>query len=202
MSNLLLGIFTNKVGYYFLLYSVGIIAIVLSVIAFQFKHKVTIIFCSFLGQTCWVIYFLLQSDLTSAISCALSAVMLALFSRQNKWKWATHPAIIASFIVLITGFSLLTFKGWTDIFPLLAGIFVVIANSRKNEKQLRQFSFLWSLSWLMNSILKVYTVAFVNDLFCTISTVVALVRCREKRESGMPEQSEQYEKSAENESSE
>ena len=78
-------------------------------------------------------------------------------------------------------FSLLTFKVWSDIFPLLAGIFVVIANSRKNEKQLRQFSLLWSVSWLLNSILKMYPVAFINDLFCTVSTVVALARCREKK---------------------
>ena len=47
-------------------------------IAFQFKRRVTIILSNFLGQTCWVIYFLLQGDLTSAIACALSAVMLAL----------------------------------------------------------------------------------------------------------------------------
>ena len=140
-----------------------------------------IILGNFFGQTCWVIYFLLQGDVTSAIACALSAVMLAVFARQSKWKWATHPAIIALFIVLISGFSLLTFKVWSDIFPLLAGIFVVIANSRKNEKQLRQFSLLWSVSWLLNSILKMYPVAFINDLFCTVSTVVALARCREKK---------------------
>lgn len=164
-----------------LIYAVGIIAILFSVIAFQFKHKVTIIFCSFCGQTCWVIYFLLQSDFTSAISCGLSAIMLAIFSRQDKWKWATSPAMVWLFIILITGFSILTFKVWIDIFPLLAGIFVVIANSRKTEKRLRQFSMLWCLSWLINSTLKMYLVAFISDFFTLISTIVSLIRCREKK---------------------
>ena len=88
MVNCLLSGFleTNSVGYEILVYAVGIIAIIFSVIAFQFKYKITIILCSFLGQSCWVIYFLLQSDFTSAISCALSAVMLAVFSRQNKYN--------------------------------------------------------------------------------------------------------------------
>ena len=170
------------------IYAVGIIAILFSVIAFQFKHKVTIIFCSFCGQTCWVIYFLLQSDFTSAISCGLSAIMLAVFSRQDKWKWATSPAMVALFIALITGFSILTFKVWIDMFPLLAGIFVVIANSRKTEKRLRQFSLLWCLSWLLNSILKMYPVAFISDFFTAISTIVSLIRCREKKEKQKGEQ--------------
>lgn len=183
MLNFLLGGFIDTLGVWYpiLVYGVGIIAIIFSVIAVQFKHKVTIILCSFLGQICWVVYFLLQIDFMSAISCGLSAIILAVFSKQDKWKWATSPACILFFILLVLGFSLFTFKEWTDVFPLLAGVLVVIANSRKTEKRLRQFSLFWSLSWLMNSIFKFYPVAFVNDLFCTISIVVALVRCREKK---------------------
>ena len=45
---------------------------------------------------------------------------------------------------------------------------------------LRRFSLVWCLSWLLNSAFKMYPVAFVNDLLCTISTVVALVRYRDK----------------------
>ena len=170
-----LGIF-----YYILVYGIGILAMTFSVLAFQFKTKVTIILSNFLGQSCWVAYFLLQADFTSAIACALSAIMLGVFSRSGKWKWVMSPVTIAFFIVLISGFSLLSFKGWTDIFPLLAGVFAVIANSRSTEKRLRQFSVLWCLFWLMNSILKMYPVALVNDFFCTASTVIALIRYREK----------------------
>ena len=169
-------------SYYVFVYGIGLIAMVLSIIAFQFKHRVTIILSNFLGQTCWVIYFLLQGDLTSAIACALSAIMLAVFSKKDQWKWSTSPFTIALFIVLISGFSLLSFGVWSDIFPLLAGIFAVIANSRSEEKRLRQFSLFWCLFWLLNSIFKMYPVAFANDLLCTVSTVVALIRYRDKKE--------------------
>ncbi|MBQ8498177.1 MAG: YgjV family protein [Clostridia bacterium] len=173
-------------GYYIFVYGIGVIAMLLSIIAFQFKHRVTIILSNFFGQTCWVLYFLLQGDLTSAIACALSAVMLAVFSKKDKWKWAASPFTIGLFIGLISGFSLLSFEGWSDIFPLLAGVFAVIANSRSDEKRLRQFSFFWCLFWLLNSVFKMYPVAFANDLLCTISTVVALIRYREKREKNVP----------------
>ena len=173
----------NALGlwYYILVYGVGLIAMALSIMAFQFKHRVTIILCSAFGQMCWVAYFLLQGDVTSAIACALSAIMLAVFSKKDKWKWSTSPYSIAAFLVVLSGFSLLSFQGWTDIFPLLAGIFAVIANSRASEKRLRQFSVFWCLFWLLNSAFKMYPVALANDLLCTVSTIVALVRYKERK---------------------
>ena len=172
--------------YYILVYGVGLIAMALSISAFQFKHKVAIILCNFLAQSSWVIYFLLQGDLTSAISCGLSATMLAVFSRQEKWKWVKHPLCIAFFISLFACFSAFSFSVWSDVFPLMAGIFAVIANSRSTEKRLRQFSILWCTSWMINSIFKMYPVAFANDLFCTISTIVALIRYRDKKSESDP----------------
>ncbi len=169
---------TLGISYYIIVYAIGILAMVLSVIAFQFKHRVTIVLSSFFGQSSWVAYFLLQGDLTSAIACGLSAIMLAVFSKSDKWKWATHPVSIIFFIVLLSAFSLLSFKGWMDIFPLLAGVFAVIANSRKTENSLRLYSLLWCLFWLMNSIFKAYPVAFVNDALCTASTIISLIRYR------------------------
>ena len=171
--------------YYVLLYAVGIVALTLSVIAFQFKHRVTIIIFSLLGQSCWVLYFLIQSDFASAVACGLSAVMLAIFSLKDKWKWATSKFCVIFFCVLICGFSLLTFSVWSDVFPLLAGFFAVIANSRSTEKRLRQFALLWCSFWLFNSIIKVYPVALLNDLLCTVSAAVSLYRYRkiEKSES-------------------
>ena len=168
------------IGYYILVYGIGVIAMLLSVIAFQFKKRVTIILSNFLGQSCWVLYFLLQGDLMSAIACALSAGMLALFSQKERWSWTTGPISITLFILLFSGFSLVSFRVWSDIFPLLAGVFAVIANSRATEKRLRQFSLLWCLSWMLNSTFKMYPVAFVNDFLCTTSTIVSLIRYRNK----------------------
>ena len=168
-------------GYYVLVYGIGILAMTLSVIAFQFKRRVTIILCTCFAQISWVLYFLLQSDVTSAVACGLSAIMLAIFSKKEKWKWAAGKVSCAVFIVLISGFSMLSFKVWSDVFSILAGIFAVIANSQSKENRLRKFSLVWCVSWLLNSTFKMYPVAFINDLFCTISTIVALVRYRERK---------------------
>ena len=174
---------TESLGffYYVLVYGIGIVAMAFSTLSFQLKHRVAIILGNFFGQVCWVAYFLLQGDLTSAISCALSAVMLAVFAKKEEWKWSTHPVVVVFFLLLLSGFSLLSFKVWSDIFPLLAGAFAVIANSRATEKRLRQFSVFWCFFWLLNSTFKMYPVAFANDFLCTASTIIALIRYRDKK---------------------
>ena len=166
-------------GYWILVYGVGVLAMLFSTVAFQFKHRVTIILSNFLGQTCWVVYFLLQGDLTSAIACALSAVMLAVFSRKEQWKWATAPATVVFFLVVMTGFSLSSFRSWQDIFPVIAGVFAVLANCQASEKRLRQLAIPWCFFWLCNSIVKFYPIALITDFCGTLSAAIALFRYRE-----------------------
>ena len=164
--------------YYILVYGIGIVAMTLSVSAYQFRRRVAIILCACAGQLCWIAYFFLQGDLTSAIACALSAVMLAIFSRKDKWPWATSPAMVAFFLVVMGGFSLASFRTWQDIFPVLAGVFAVLANSRATEKRLRQLAIPWCFFWLCNSIVKLYPVAMITDFFCTASAAISLWRYR------------------------
>ena len=177
---LALSIASGSLAYTILLYGVGLLAMLLSVIAFQFRHRVTIILFNLFGQLCWVLYFLMQSDHTSAITCGLSAVMLAVFSMKDRLKWTTSTPSVILFAALSCGFSLSTFSTWLDVFPLLAGLFCVLANSRSTEKRLRQLSLFWCAFWLLNSALRFYPVALLNDLFCTASAALSLYRFREK----------------------
>lgn len=173
---------TMGIAYYILVYGIGALAMLLSVISYQFRRRVTILLSNFLGQSCWVAYFLLQADGMSALVCALSALMLALFAKKDKWPWATGKISVSVFLLLFSAFSLFTFRIWSDIFPLLAGIFGVIASSRATEKRLRQFSLPWCLFWLLNSAFKGYPVALANDCLCTASTAISLYRYREKKQ--------------------
>ena len=172
---------TLGIFYYILVYAIGIVSMALSVCAFQFRYRITIVICNFLGQASWVVYFLLQGDLTSAIACALCAVMISVFTKRDKWRFVKSPFCTIFFIILICGFSAFSFATWADVFPILAGVFAVIANSRAHEKELRIFSIFWCGFWLLNSAFKMYPVALVNDLFCTVSTIVALIRYRKTK---------------------
>lgn len=165
--------------YYALVYMVGALAIIFSTSAYQFKRRAAIILFNCFGQICWVLHFLLQGDLTSAIASGISALMLAVFSKKGDWKWVSHNAVVIFFIAVLSGSSLLSFKVWHDVFPILAGIFAVIANSRTKESQLRKYALLWCIFWMFNSIFKGYPIALANDVMCTVSTAVSMVRYKD-----------------------
>ena len=164
--------------YSVLVYGIGILAVLLSVSAYQFKHRTSIIVCASLGQVCWVVYFVLQGDLVSAIVCGFSAIVLALLSKKDQWKWAAHPIALALYIGFFVVFSLLSFRVWNDIFPLIAGVFLVIANSQSSEKKLRRFALIYGMSWLLNSVTKMYLVALICDVFSVVSNIVSMIRYR------------------------
>ena len=166
--------------YMVLVYGIGVLAMSFSVSSVQFKRRVAILTCSLFGQFCWIAYFLVQGDLTSAVACVLTAIMLAVFARKDKWPWATSLPTVIFFAVVMVGFSILSFATWKDIFPLIAGVFAVIANSRSSEKRLRQFALGWYIFWVMNGIVKFYPVALINDIMCTVSAIIALIRYRNK----------------------
>lgn len=168
--------------YYILVYGIGALAMFFSISAYQFRRRVTILLFILFGQLSWVAYFFLQGDLTSAIACGLTALILAVFTKKDKWPWATKPLTVAAFALIVALFSLLSYRTWTDIFPLLAGVFTVLSGSRENEKNLRILALFYCVLWTCNSIAKFYPVALANDLFCTVSTIVALVRFRQKKE--------------------
>lgn len=174
----------NSLGgwYMVLVYGIGVLAMCFSVSSVQFKKRVAILTCSFMGQICWIAYFLVQGDLTSAVACVLTAIMLAVFAQKDRWKWATSLPTVIIFAVIMTGFSLLSFATWKDIFPLIAGVFAVIANSRPTEKRLRQFALGWYFFWVLNGVFKFYPVALINDLMCTCSAVIALIRYKNKEQ--------------------
>ena len=166
--------------YYILVYGIGLLAMSLSVFSYQLRRRESIILCACVGQLAWIAHFFLQGDLASAIACALSAVMLAIFSKKDTWKWACAPATVVFFIVVLSGFSLLSFADWRDIFPLLAGVFAVLSNCQSSEKRLRRLGILWCLFWFCNSLTKGYPIALVTDFCSTLSAVISLYRYREK----------------------
>lgn len=172
----------NGLGFFYdiLVWGVGILAMAFSVSAYQLRHRVAILLFMIFSRFAWIAYFFLQGNLTSVIANILTALILAVFAKQDKWKWATAPVTVFAAVLLMSVSSLLSFTDWTGIFPLLGGVFAVLSSSRKSEQSLRLLALADCLAWLTNSVLHLYYVAIANDLFCTVSAAVAFIRYRKK----------------------
>ncbi|MBO7214472.1 MAG: YgjV family protein [Clostridia bacterium] len=167
---------TLGVWYYVILNAFGVIAILLKVTEFQFKKRSTILTFALLASTCWIFYFILYGDLVSAIVNFVCIVQGYVFLCREKYKWANSKLWFFFFLVVQITLGIIFFKVWHDIFPIIAGVFNVIAYFVMNKTQYRFFGLCCLIFWVLNSAFKFYPIALANDVFGSISAFVSIVR--------------------------
>ena len=193
MSALLLSASMNYVAvlkdtfgfwYQIIFNAIGVLAMLFSVISYQFKRRFAIMSFMLTGQVCWVLYFVWQGDLVSALTCFITVSMLVVFLFRDRAAWAKSRVWLFVFLGAIVLSSVLTFRDWRDVFPMFAGVFIVLSNYMLDEKKLRIFAFFSLFCWVSNGILKGYYVALISDLSSLISNIVSLYRYRNVKKKG------------------
>ena len=129
-----------------------------------------------IGASCWVIYFLLQGDLTSTLTSLIGVIQAVIFLQREKHKWASSVFWLYFFIILQLTLGIISFSIWHDVFAISAGVFNVITYFVLDRRTYRAFGFVLMLSWVLNSAFKFYPIAFANDAFAFISVTVAIIR--------------------------
>ncbi len=187
MSALLLSASLNYVSvlkdalgiwYQIIFNTIGVLAMLFSVIAYQFKRRFAIMSFTLTGQACWVLYFVWQGDLVSALTCFITVSMVVVFLFRDRAAWAKSRVWLFVFLGAIVLSSVLTFRDWRDVFPMFAGVFIVLSNYMLDETKLRIFALCSLICWVANGALKGYYVALISDLSSLISNVVSLYRYR------------------------
>ena len=174
------GLSSLGVWYDILVNFFGVIAIILLVMSFQMKSRIKLLLVFILSQSTWIIYFVLQGDLASGIMCTIAIIMSLIFMQREKHKWANSIFWLFFFVALMLTCSILTFKDWRDLFPLLGNVLTAISFFTLNDKLLRTINIGTYLCWMGNSISKLYIVALISDTLTLISVIVSLIRLKKQ----------------------
>ena len=164
------------VWYILLINFIGVVAIVVKVCELQLKRRENIIKFFVLNGVLWVLYFLLNADLVSAITCLLGVAMGLIFLKRGANKWASSIAWLYIFLAVQVVNLLLFYNSWHDIFSGLAGVFAVLAYYSIREKNYRLLVLINLIFWVLNSAFKLYYVALIHDALGAISAIIAIVR--------------------------
>ena len=177
------GLSSLGVWYDILVNFFGVIAIILLVMSFQMKSRIKLLLVFILSQSTWIIYFVLQGDLASGIMCTIAIIMSLIFMQREKHKWANSIFWLFFFVALMLTCSILTFKDWRDLFPLLGNVLTAISFFTLNDKLLRTINIGTYLCWMGNSISKLYIVALISDTLTLISVIVSLIRLKKQTQT-------------------
>lgn len=178
VSNKLVETLSSSLGiwYIIILNAFGVIAILFKVSEFQLKSRKVIFLFASCAALCWVLYFLVQGDFVSALINLINMASIIIFSKREKYKWASSKYLFIAIASLQLTLGILTFKNWHDSFAIIGGVFATLCYFVASKKTYRILSAFNMSSWVLNSISKMYIIALINDSFALISVIVSIFR--------------------------
>lgn len=174
--------------WYHVLYNViGALGIIIKIIGFQLKKRTTRIAFNMCQGICWMLYFICTGNATAGVTGVIGIVQNLVFMQREKHKWADSYFWLAFFLctqIAITVWSVWDGISITEIFPLLASPFSLIAYFVLNGRLFRILIFFSSVCWFINSLIGTFIVttnanlwmAFICDVLSVGSIIIAILR--------------------------
>ena len=179
----------SKLGiWYHVLYNaIGAIGIIIKIIGFQLKKRSTRILFNMCQAICWMLYFVCTGNATAGVTGIIGIFQNVVFMQREKHKWADSYFWLVFFLMIQVGISVWSL--WdgisiTEIFPLLASPFSLIAYFAINGKVFRSLILCSSICWFINSLIGTFIantganlwMAFICDVLSVSSIVIAIIR--------------------------
>lgn len=188
-----LTVLLGLVGYQILINGIGVIAIGTKILETQNKKRSNIILYAMFGAICWVAYFVLYGDFTSALVNLIGFTQLLIFFQRGKYKWANSKFWLVFFLIVQVAISVFTWQDYFSLFPVVGGLLGTIAYFVMNEKAYRYLFLSLILCWIGNGIARGYVIALIHDIFAAVSISIAIVRYNILGKESPAKQEEQIE---------
>lgn len=181
--------FLSRLGvWYHVLYNtIGAIGIIIKIIGFQLKKRSTRIVFNMCQGICWMLYFICTGNATAGVTGVIAIVQNLIFMQRENKKWADSYFWLVFFLCVQVGITV--WSVWdgisiTEIFPLFASPFGLIAYFVIKGKVFRSLILMSSLCWFANSLIGTFIantganlwMAFICDVLSVGSIIIAIIR--------------------------
>ena len=131
----------------------GITALILCVIPFQFKHHKQIVLCKMVSELLFATqYFLIgPSAYTGACLDLISGGRNYLFYKLVEKKKSTLQVILV-FSAFMSGLGIITWASWLSLLPVCAKVISTVSYGMKREKLLRFITLPSCVLWVIYNI--------------------------------------------------
>ncbi len=168
------------IWYHILYNAIGVIAIIVQFMIYQMTNRKSILLVGIFSHIGFFSYFFLQGQFISGVGNVIGIISSIIFLMRDKYRWANSKLWIIFFLAVAATFSILTFKTWKDIFPMLGCLSSMLAFFMIKEENIIKISFFTYVFFMCNSISKLLIVALIADVTAFISVLISLLRLRKK----------------------
>ena len=165
-----------------LIRALGITALVLGIIPFQFKKHKQIVLCKMVSEFLFACQYFLLGAHSGAWMDLVSGLRNFLFFKLVQKKKSTLPVILA-FSALIITLGVLSWDGVITLLPLAAKLLTTVSYGMKNERLLRIITLPSCLFWIVYNVLVGGWEAMITDLLSLGSILIAIWKFDLKKEN-------------------
>lgn len=158
--------------------SIGLVAILLSLVSFQPKHRKNILHLQLAANIFWVAHFLSLGATTGAAMNACGALRAYVFNRIGK---RAHRPLwpLLTIMLLMVGASVISWQGSLSLLPLAGMLIGTIGFWQRDEQRIRLILLATVPLWLVYDGISGSYVGVANELFALASLIIALWRHRQ-----------------------
>ena len=169
----------------FWIQAIGIIAMVLNIVAFQFKSKRSILLCMFAGSALFAVNMFMLGAMIGGIMNVLSVVRSLVYMKKDSLKIpikVVNILFIAAYLVsYVLSFTLFGTEPnlrniILELLPVIGMSAMTIAFSGNNAKVIRLSGFISSPCWLVYNIFNNAIGGMLCEIITLVSITSALIR--------------------------
>jgi len=154
---------------------IGLIAFVVSLIAYHKKDKKTILNNMVTSNILNLIHYLLLGAFSGCITKLLAIFRDYFIILKEKNKKLSNSVYLIVFILLYIIATIFTYNGILSILPLVAAIIYIIFIWNGNEVIIKKTAFFCYFLWLIYNIFVLSIAGIVSNIISIISTLIAII---------------------------
>lgn len=156
----------------------GIIALIVTVIAVQFKTKEQIVMCSILANLVVSIQFLLLNAITGAVISIINTIRCIIFYYYKKKDRKPSLIVLLIFEVIAVVSGIISWQNLWSIIPIIVTVVYTYGLWQDNVKVIRITTGVAGFGWAIYDIIVMAYVGAIQETSQLISAIIALVRNR------------------------
>ncbi len=162
---------------YILAQIIGVLAVVLFVLSYQFKRRKHIVLANAVSNCLYVLQYILLGALEGAAIDMLSSVSAVAANGKDKGFVAKHvKTIFITLNLAILAAGLCLYKNIFSLFPIVGAILQTSAFWVTEERKIRLVSLLGAPFWLIYNLVSMAYGSTIGNALSIISLAVAIYR--------------------------
>ena len=166
----------------FVAQALGILALVIMVLSYQQKERMTLLYFQMASNACFAVSYFMLGGVSFAVMSLINIARSFVFSKEDT-KWGQSRVWLYVFLAVPVISGILTWESPLSLLVIAATVVLTLALYSKDGKRMRKLFLLPPVLYISYNVAHKALGGIGSDVFCLISAIVAIYRFDIKKET-------------------